>query len=282
MTIRTRHALLQPALAVALAACSSTTTTPPGPQPPPPPPVPVPSSYVGLFDPTSTETSYLGVHSIDSTAISAGASNGSLDRAADQMTILGQTGTINGTRTQVTLNGGGTVDITNGGLTYVAMFQAQPSGAAPQFGVVGVETHSSHMPTGGSASFSGSSLVQVIDGVSFYDLTGNAAATANFGTGKVYVTYSGLNGQRTDGISAPVAVSDVATLKINGAAISGNRFSGGWAALTSSQLAALSGNQTVVTSGGFFGPSANEVGGVNLIDDSLSGTLVIFGRFVGQ
>ncbi len=256
-----------------VSACGGSTT-------PKPPVVPVPTSYVGLFNTSSTEASYLGVHTIDSAAVTATGSNGSLDQASNAFTISGQSGNISADRLTVTLNNGDILDVTNSGQTYVAAFKARNGSSG---GVFGVETHITHLPSG-SASYSGSSTLTIIDGFAAFDLTGNSAVNVNFDTENVNITYSGLNGRQTDPSNGTTTATNVGTLSINGASMFGNTFNGGSAVLNMPQVSAnLTGNQTVTTSGGFFGPTANEVGGVNLIDDTTgAGSLLILGTFIGQ
>ena len=78
-----------------------------------------------------------------------------------------------------------------------------------------------------------------------------------------------------------VAITDGAIDYV--AVISGNTFSGGTADLSSTQITTdLTGAELVDTSGGFYGPGADEVGGVVLIDDTGTGSLLLLGDFVAD
>jgi hypothetical protein len=52
------------------------------------------------------------------------------------------------------------------------------------------------MPAGGTVSYAGTSQVTVQDDLTLYDLTGSATVVADFGSGTVDSTVSGLSGLR--------------------------------------------------------------------------------------
>ena len=237
--------------------------------------------YPTLLDTTSDVTSTLKVHGLNTTTFAIATGSGSLDRATDRVTGGGLTGDVNANRTLITLDGGGTVVITDGATDYVAMFSAEPLGGDPSFGVVGIPTAIADLPV--TATYSGTTNFSIVDGTSFYELVGSASVAANFGAGNLDATFSSLDGTRKDGVSAPQNVTNVATVSINNADISGNTFSGGTAGLSSTQITTdLTGTEVVDTSGGFYGPNADEVGGVVLIDDTSTGSLLLLGDFVAD
>lgn len=246
--------------------------------------VEVDPDYPALFDTTSQETSALTAHGLNTTTLAIASGSGSLDRANDRVTGVGLTGDVNAARTLITLDAGGTVTIIDGATDYVATFWAEPTVGDPSFGVVGIPTAIADLPDGTvTATYSGTANFSIIDETSFYELVGSASVTADFGAGDLDAAFSSLNGTRTDGLSAPQNVTNVATVSINDAVISGNTFSGGSAEFSSTQITTdLTGAELVDTSGGFYGPDADEVGGVVLIDDTATGSLLLLGDFVAD
>jgi hypothetical protein len=243
--------------------------------------VEVDPDYPSLFDTTSEVASALKVHGLNTATLAIATGSGSLDRASDRVTGGGLTGDVNATRTRITLDAGGTVTIIDGSTDYVAIFSAEPLLGDPSFGVVGIPTAIADLPV--TATYSGTTNFSIVDNTSFYELVGTASVTANFGAGSLDATFSSLDGTRTDGVSATQNVSNVATVSINDAVISGNTFSGGTADLSSTQITTdLTGAELVDTSGGFYGPNADEVGGVVLIDDTGTGSLLLLGDFVAD
>lgn len=246
--------------------------------------VEVSPDYPPLFDTTSKETSNLTAHGLNPTTLAIASGSGSLDRANDRVTGGGLTGDVNTARTLITLDAGGTVTIIDGTTDYVAIFSASPSGDDPSFGVVGIPTAIADLPDGSvTATYSGTTNFSIVDNTSFYELVGSASVTADFGAGDLDATFSSLDGTRTDGLSAPEGVTNVATVSLKDAVISGNTFSGGTAEFSSTQITTdLTGAELVESSGGFYGPDAGEVGGVVLVDDTLTGSLLLVGNFVAD
>ncbi len=248
-------------------------------------PVP-PTPYIGLFDQGSTAAATLGTHQINPTSSTVTLVTADFDRSTDRIIVSGLAGDIDGSRVNVTLDDGGFITIVDGPTDYVARYTGQPQNGDPFFGVIGVPTVVTDLPSPGTATYTGvaSSQIQIIDGSAVYDLTGSTTASVDFDGGDVDVTISSLDGTRMDGVSAPTNVSNVAIVRIEDADLSGNTFSGGNAAFESSQIStALSGTEIVNTSGGLFGPSGDELGGVLLIDDtSGAGTLLIQGTFTAD
>jgi hypothetical protein len=243
-------------------------------------------SYVGLFDQGSTEAETLATHQINPTTSAVTTASSEFDRSADRIVINGLAGDIDDARVNVTLDEGGFITIVDGPTDYVARYEAQLQTGDPFFGVIGVPTLVTDLPSPGVATYTGvaSSQIQIIDGSAVYDLTGTTNASVDFGAGNVDITLSDLAGTRTDGVSAATSVNDVAVIRIEDAGLSGSTFSGGSAVFDSSQISTvLSGTEVVNTSGGLFGPNGDELGGVLLIDDtSGAGTLLIQGTFTAD
>ena len=243
-------------------------------------------NYVGLFVTSSTETSSL--RSIDLQSGETGATAGeTFDRENDRITINGLPGTINADRTSVALDEGGVVTITNSGLNYVALFQADPVSGDPFVGVIGQQTAVSDLPTAGTYDYDGTDnvLLQITDGDDFYDLTGDGFIAVNFdSSSRASLTVDTLSGSRTTGVNAPENVSLTGFLSVFQANRVGNNISGGSAFVSLSDLenGSLSGQQVVDLNASLFGPNAEEIGGVFLIDYSVANNLLIEGSFVAE
>lgn len=240
--------------------------------------------YVQLLDTTSTATSALVGHDLES--VSATEISGSLDRASGRAAVDGQSGDVDPSRTNINLDSGGSITLNPGSTDFVATFVNQPLSGTPSVGVIGVGTDIDDLPTSGTVMmYSGSngSAIQIIDGGAVYDLTGSTTANVLFGSGEVDLTFSDLGGTRTSGTSTPVGVTDVAIITIDDAQISGASFSGGTATFSSTEIGStLSSSEVVSSSGGFFGPDADEIGGVFIIDDQTGGSLLIQGTFLAD
>jgi hypothetical protein len=240
-----------------------------------------PASFAAFGDLTSQQTSALAAASLDTRARSTSALTGSLNRAANTASIGTLTGAINADRSAITLTSGGNVTLAQSGQTFSARFVATPVTGNRTQGVLGAVTPTADLPTG-SATFNGPTTVTIQDGATVYDLTGDAEIAANFATNRVTTTLSGLDGAQSNGISATVDVTDVATVTITGSTIAAATFSGGTVGVDSTTLSALGATAATSINGTFFGPTGQEVGGVVSIDDTATGNLRVFGDFVGR
>ena len=232
------------------------------------------ATYTEIADTTSTEDSALSY--IGHTASGSGASGsaGTLDHDADTISGGLFAGTVNNGRTTINLTGGGTVDLyVMDGADYARRFSSSAF-ADPLFGVVGQVTAGADMPdtSDPTTTYGGASVVTIVDGAIVYTLAGNSTITADWANQRVDVELSGLDGQRDSGGSS-LSVTDVAVVRLDDAVLSGAGFTGG--------SASVSGGVTVASiapsagsAGSFYGPGADEVGGVLLIDDSGAGVLV--------
>ena len=243
----------------------------------------VSKSYVGFFDTSSLQKSALVGHSLDPSASTADKISGELDRKINRLSIARMQGDINSSRTLTVLDGGGSITISGVGTKYVVRYIAQPTTGNPTFGVIGSATKLADIPTGGGASYSGGTQLQIIDGQIVYDLAGALSMVADFTAGSISLDISNLNGTKIDGTSVPTSITNVATINISGN-ISNNGFSGKNITMNSTELVhSLTGSQTLYAEGHFFGPSADEIGGVILVDDSVSGSaFVLQGTFIGE
>ncbi|MEO1423231.1 MAG: transferrin-binding protein-like solute binding protein [Pseudomonadota bacterium] len=244
---------------------------------------PITATQIALFDQTATEKTRITAHQIDSTAGTVSQSTGTLDHGINQFSLGGWTGTLDKTTGAVALSGGGTATVEKGTTKHVAFYTAEASGENPVFGVVGQATNAADLPTTGSASYAGQSQVTIVDSVATFDLTGTSRVDVDFSRGNASVTMTDLDGTRTTGISSPAMLTDVATVTITDMNVTGGTFSGGTTAVSSPYvLGNLTPSAVTQTSGGLYGPTANEVGGVFRTDDSAAGDLLVQGAFVGE
>ena len=236
---------------------------------------PLPSEPVDLsffaFDPTSGE-------------ISTG--TGRLDAPENQVSLASASGVLNEDKTQVALEEGGQITLLSFLGRSTTLFQFEPASGNPSFGVLGQATDMTAFSPEGTARYIGTdtAIVQIIDDSDLYDLTGDVTIDVDFDTSLVDFDISGLDGQRTDGLSAPVDVSDVAQIGISGGRLRGNTYAGGAATFASGQIAiGLSGAESIASTGGLFGENASEAGGVFVIDDTdATGNLLIQGQYIAE
>lgn len=238
--------------------------------------------YIGLADTTSTQTSTLQGHQFDAATVTS--SSGALNRATDGFTLGDLIGSFDAEQQTAAIDGG-TITLIADTTSFVAMYSIE-SALLSTSGVMGVPTTSSDFPTSGIVSYAaGSSIIGINDGDAFYNLTGSAVADVTFGSGSgdVDLTFTALNGTREGTTSGSTNVTEVGTITIDNAVIANGVFTGGTATLDSTQITAtLSGNEIVSTSGGFYGPGADEIGGVFVIDDTAGGSITLQGSFVAD
>jgi len=216
---------------------------------------------------TPTQLRFLG------TTSDAGRTNGNGGSFAHNTNTIsgGQfAGTINNGRTEIDLNAGGRALLSNPGTTeFVRVFQTEGSGT-PLFGVVGQATAAGGVPTGGSTTYNGHIDVTVADGNTVDTLSGNARITASWNSGQVDSTFNSFQRGNTD-VSGSITIDN--------ARVSGNAFTGGSLSTTGDTFDLQGGARLDGTRGEFFGPAANEVGGVLVINGTGSGTPRIIGVF---
>ena len=243
-----------------------------------------PTVYVPLISPVSEERSKVIAVGVSLGSSSAVVRNGTLDRRADLLVLGSLSGSLSADHQSIVLDAGGELSIKNGGLRYVAEYISESaSQGGAEFGILGVPSALPYLPRGGSARYSGTSTVQIIDGRGVFDLSGNSSASLDFDSRSVNVEFFNLDGSLSNGLTLPVNVSDVVEVSITGASLSGGRIEGGVFSLIDSQLSSsLSGEQTFDFNGAVFGPVGQEIGGSFIMDDSSgAGSMLIVGTFVG-
>jgi hypothetical protein len=167
------------------------------------------------------------------------------------------------------------------GLDYLRLYNAsgRPGG---DLGLYGFQTLETAMP-GGSASYLGRAEVFATDANRIYTLAGEAIVDADFAGQTVTVRFVGLEGQ-AQGLSggglAATQVPGGGEIRLSGAAISGSSFGGGTPAVFGTPFAVEGALRDTGSIGGFFGPGADEAGGLVAIDDA--GSLRIRGRYVAD
>ncbi|MEL7275572.1 MAG: transferrin-binding protein-like solute binding protein [Pseudomonadota bacterium] len=237
------------------------------------------SGLASLLDTSSAQVSDLALFSINNSTQAVASNTGTIDRSASRFSITSLDGIWSGT--SVTLTGGGIATVDPGSNSFSATFSTQPLSGDAERGVVGIPSDPSTLT--GTASYTGTTALQINDSTALFDLEGASTLTADFATGLMTVTLENLNGTRASGTAPATSVANVATVTLSNVGIAGNRFSGGTAAISSTSLAtSLSGSQTVVTAGGFFGPLGDEAGGVVVIDDTTVGALSLSGTFLAD
>ena len=235
-----------------------------------------------LAETTIQESDSITAVSLTTTARSTQTLMGTLDRAEDRFDVGTLAGVINGDRTEVALDGGGLITLDAQGMTYAARFDASPQGADNQTGIVGVATPDDSVPNNGQVTFSGTSVVTIQDGTTLYDLSGDATVIASFENGVVATTINSLDGVATVGLNAPTDVTDVAQITFTGSTVDGSTFTDGTLGVTSGTLSDVTADVQSSLNGAFYGPGAEETGGVFVVDDTATGDVVIFGDFIAQ
>lgn len=132
------------------------------------------------------------------------------------------------------------------------------------FGTVGLATENADLPPDGSTDYNvGWVAVTAVTDTEVYSLTGDADLRADWSGGTLRADFTDFSGTNRTGGST----GDVGNITLSNASISGSTFSGG--SVTGTGIfAPLNGASTTTgTQGQFYGPLADEVGGVLLIQD---------------
>jgi hypothetical protein len=142
--------------------------------------------------------------------------------------------------------------------------------------MTGFETPASGMPTSGAAFYSGTKNVAgvvITDSAGKLDraaLLGDATLAANFGTGVITGSFANMTATNSAAVQSPWNNVSVSASIAAGT----SRFSGSTAATSTPAGAfAVSGSATGRIDGGFYGPTANELGAVWSIKDA--GTVAV-------
>lgn len=187
------------------------------------------------------------------------------------VTLVHQDGTLQGgvlagvldaARTEITLDGGGTVALTNPVATeYVRFFQTSGFGN-DLFGVIGQVADSQDLPADGTATYNGVVQMEVTNSNGGYVLTGDAQIIANWSNDidTMFQNFSGsLNGGPNQTFSGTIGMLD--------APISNAAFSGGTLTRTGT-LFATTAPITTDFVGQFYGKNADEVGGIFVLNSA--------------
>lgn len=223
----------------------------------------------------------LAAVSLDSQARSTSGLTGTLDPTSNSFAVGTLSGDIATDRTEVALSEGGQITIAPGTTDFAVLFEAVPATGNRTIGVVGAVTPEADLPSG-TAEYTGAADVTVADGASTFELNGTGTIAADFADGTVTVTASDLNGTQTIGLTAPVDVTDVATIAFTGSSIDGATFSGGTPSVTSTTLTALGADANSSLDGAFFGTSGDEAGAVFAIDDAGDSGVIAFGTVIAD
>lgn len=253
-----------------LAACGGGGTSPTSP------------TVIPSFTAASADSAVaLAAVSLDSGARSTSGLSGTLDLNDNTYTVGTLSGDISANRTLVNLSDGGNVVIGSGATDFAVLFEATPIDGNRTIGIVGGITPTADLPSG-TADYTGDSAITLRDGASVYELTGTATIAADFANGTVTTTATNLDGTERTGLTAPVNVSDVASVTFTGSRISGATFDGGTPDITSSNLTALGDNPDSSLNGAFFGTAADEAGATFVIDDTDDSGVIAFGTLIAD
>jgi len=243
-------------------------------------PARITGEYHGFAASDAGAPTVLDYHGFENDGTPRAGSAGTLDHETGTISGGLLAGTLDAGRSTVTLDGGGTAAIGDpAGATYVRTF-ATDTGGTDVFGVLGQHTLVADMPSGG-AIYTGTGDLSVQQDTALYDLTATSRITARFDSSRVDVELRNFTGTRNDG-GTVVTGSFGGSVRLNGAALSGATFSGGTLSASVDSHSA-SGSASVTGSGGaFFGPAAEEVGGVVIVDDTAVGDMALQGRYIAR
>ena len=141
-------------------------------------------------------------------------------------------------------------------------WMANDGGGNGRLGVIAGGSQTVTMPTSGSATYTGTTIGVGSNGNAPFALEGNAQILANFGTGSVTTTFSGLTTQDLN----TNAIGSLATQTGSGT-IAGNKYS----------TAISGGGLSGTANGTFYGPSAAETAGVWKVSGSSINAMGSFG-----
>ena len=226
--------------------------------------VPTSDSYIALNEVTSAVETPLGFVAMNSSNRTARGYAGTLDHNTGTLSGNGALliGSVNIARTLVSLPGGETAELSNPGNTASHARIFRTNGLSNDlFGVVGQYTNLDLIPAMASSIYNGSVTLQADNGNATFALVGDATITASWSGDGITSVFNNLDGTRNDGLGGGINVSDVGTVTISGATLNGSQFSGGTFSTTGDDLV-YTGGGTQTHAGQFFGPDAQEVGGV--------------------
>lgn len=238
--------------------------------------------YDAFSDPDSQKDDTLNAVTLTPATRTAISQSGLLDRINDTFSLGSLSGVIDAGRTEVTLDDGGVITLDSGENAHSVRFTAMPQNGDQMFGVVGIPTQILDLPDSGSASYAGTSVLTIQDGIALYELSGDSTVEASFAAGTVTTVLDSLDGTVLEGFGGAVGVTDIGAITMADSAMDGAGFNGGKFTISSDVLSNLSENAETELTGAFFGPEAGETGGVFVVDDSSEGNLIIFGDFIAK
>jgi hypothetical protein len=243
-------------------------------------PIPTSNDYIQLSNTSSTGETPLGFIAINVSNATSSNFAGMLDHDGGTVSGGSLSGSINDSRTLITLPGGQTATLTDPARTLHTRVFSTSGLSNDLFGVVGQITNAVDIPVTGSSTYNGSVELQADNGTATFALTGNAQINVGWdSSGDVDAVFSGFRGVVNDTGNAQNVAG---TVTINDASLNGSSFSGGTFGATGFGLETdYTGGGTQVHEGQIFGPEATEVGGVfgltsNTLD--LSGVYIAKGR----
>ncbi|SFR97213.1 transferrin-binding protein-like solute binding protein [Yoonia litorea] len=140
-------------------------------------------------------------------------------------------------------------------------------GAETLFGAGGLITRVSDLPDAGTTNYNlGWVGLTATTDTDVYTLTGDATFVSNWTNGSIRGDFDKLSG--TDALDQSVSDVGTITLLVSGASISGSSFSGGTVSGTGTFASLDAGSDTSKSAGRFFGPAADEIGGILVIEDA--------------
>lgn len=224
-------------------------------------------TYPAFSDATAPINSDLRYISLNAALVGANGS-ATLDHDGGTITSGVLAGTLNSGRTSVALAGGGTGTLSNPDSNeFLRLFQIQGGANSGTIGVIGIETDPTDIPapTVGTVEYGGTASVTAAPGdQNLYVLSGDVNVTADWATSTVTTRFGNFSGTA----NGNAAGSGLGQMIISGATIGADgSFTGGSITGTGTVFGSLSGTSGLSgTRGQFFGPDADEVGGVLVID----------------
>ena len=179
----------------------------------------------------------------------------------DQSDVLNIMGSLDSGRTVISVAGGSIMLTNPAGTEFMRLFDGTVAGIN-QFGTVGQETIVADIPVGGDATYNGVVFMTVANEEGNYSLTGDARIAVDWLNNGVDTRFDGLSGQRNDESIGSVS----GTLSMINATLTGNGFSGGMLSRSGTIFATDDDPRTLDLAGQFFGPNADEVGGVFVLN----------------
>jgi C-lobe and N-lobe beta barrels of Tf-binding protein B len=242
------------------------------------------NSYTKPLDPSSNSIGDVSSYGIEISSSEILTAKGTINFLTGRIELESLSGDLIGPLGTIELDTGGSLNLVDSPGEYVEIYNSQGTIEGTSIGIIGSPTIEKYLPAVGTASYVGEASALILDGTYVYELQGKSSVTANFTTGIATINISNLSGTVSNGLGEINQVSDVLTITLSNALVVGNQIYGATVEFSNSSLSAtLSGHQETVLQGGVFGPSADEVGGVFIIDDQTNGgSILVDGWFVAD